>query len=960
MKPLFISLVLTMLVYKCAALGIDPFVVKTDIYGSFTIAKKGKVAALMLSENEHAGVGRAVTNLQNDLKQVTGIAPLILTDKTSAMPIIIGTIGHSKLIDQLISTNKINVAGIAGNWESTLIQVVEKPFPGVEMALVIAGSDKRGTIYGVYELSYQIGVSPWYYWADVPIKKAATLYALAGRRVISSPAVKYRGIFLNDEAPALSGWSKKQFGGFNHQFYEKVFELILRLKGNYLWPAMWGSAFADDDKLNPVLADEYGVVIGTSHHEPLTRAHDEWRRIGGGKWNYEQNPQQLREFWETGLKRVADKEQLITIGMRGDGDEPMSAGTATALLERIVKDQREIIEKVTHKPAAETPQVWALYKEVQDYYDKGMRVPDDVTLLLADDNWGNIRKLPKLNEAPRKGGYGIYYHFDYVGGPRNYKWINTNPIQKIWEQMHLAYEYQANQIWIVNVGDLKPMEFPMEFFLDYAWAPDAIPSAQLKNYTIQWATKQFGDEYAPQIAELIDLSSKYNGRVKPELLQQDTYSLLHYREFENVVADFKRLYQKAKFIDGKLLVNQRDAYYQLVLHPIEASTNLYELYFTVAKNKLAASQGRASTNSLAKRVDSLFKRDAEISKYYNKIMAKGKWDHMMDQTHIGYTSWQQPEKNIMPEVIILTPTEVSKNNWGVSIEGKQSAYYQNQNEVFNLPIFDRLHQSRYFDIFNAFNVPIKKFNYQITGPSYVHINKPKGEVIEEERIELGINWDKAPAGKTNAEVLITGENGSTIKISITINNPINEQKFTGFIASDGVVAMEATSYSRAINSRPILWKTIPNYGKTNGGVMPVPVTSPPQNVNATTPHLEYDIYVDTIGTFDLYSYISPTIDFTGGEGLRFAVSIDDEKPIKIDIGEDYKTDKQWEKSVANSIKIFKTQLKLNVAGKHVIKYWMINPGVVVQKLVLDLGGLKPSYLGPPETFVSDNKNLTKY
>ncbi|RZL50758.1 MAG: glycosyl hydrolase [Pedobacter sp.] len=932
----------------CFAAGADPFIAKTYTLGSFTLAKKGEVSSIFVSDNEMLGVVKAARNLQSDLQKVTGINPIFGNDKVSRMSIIIGTIGTSKIIDQLVENNKINVAGIAGKWESTLIEVVKNPLPGVDSALVIAGSDKRGTIYGIYELSYQIGVSPWYYWADVPVKTNENLYAIFGRHVISSPAVKYRGIFLNDEAPALSGWAHKEFGGFNSKFYEKVFELILRLKGNYLWPAMWGNAFNDDDKMNPVLADEYGVVIGTSHHEPLTRAHDEWKRYKGGKWNYEQNGQQLREFWESGLKRVADKEQIITVGMRGDGDEPMSTGTATALLEKIVKDQREIIEKVTKKPASATPQIWALYKEVQDYYDKGMRVPDDVTLLLADDNWGNIRKLPKLNEAPRTGGYGIYYHFDYVGDPRNYKWLNTNPIQKIWEQMNLAYEYNANQIWIVNVGDLKPMEFPIEFFLDYAWSPDAIPAEKLKSYTQNWAKKQFGNEYAVQIAELMDLYGKYSGRIKPELLNDTTYSLVNYNEFETVVSDFSALAVKAKFINDKLPPNQKDAFYQLILHPIEALSNLYELYYTVAKNKLYAKQSRNATNLMADAALLLYKKDEDITNYYNKVMANGKWDHMMDQTHIGYTYWQQPEKNSMPETARIATV---KDGLGLSIEGCPYNWFEKELIAAQLPTFDYYtNLSHYLELFNTGNGMVK---YDIKSPVFVSVSSRKGEVKIEERINLTIDWSKAPAGKTIQQIVISGNDGSKFKLPITIDNRrFVDQKINAFLPEDGYISIEAPNYTKAINSRPIFWKTIPGYGKTSGGVIPVPVTSPVQKLDVNTPHLEYDIYVHESGTFNLHSYISPTIDFTNTDGLKFAVSIDDATPTIVNISADYKTEAAWRKSVADNIKIFKTALKIDKPGKHTIKYWMVSPAVVLQKLVLDLGGLKPSYLGPPETFVS--------
>jgi hypothetical protein len=294
---------------------------------------------------------------------------------------------------------------------------------------VIAGSDKRGTIYGIYEISEQIGVSPWYWWADVPVARRDSIHIRPGRVVVDSPVVRYRGIFLNDEAPALTGWVHEKFGAFNHEFYAHVFELLLRLRANYIWPAMWlPRAFADDDPGNARLADEYGIVMGTSHHEPMMRAHDEWNRFGKGPWDYSKNDAVLREFWRGGYERSKNYETITTLGMRGDGDEAMSEETNTALLERIVADQRAIISVISGKPLSEVPQLWALYKEVQGYYERGMRVPDDVTLLWCDDNWGNIRRLPTPAERARPGGAGVYNHFDYVGGPRNYKWMNVTPI----------------------------------------------------------------------------------------------------------------------------------------------------------------------------------------------------------------------------------------------------------------------------------------------------------------------------------------------------------------------------------------------------------------------------------------------------------------------------------------------------------------------------------------------------
>jgi len=622
----------------------------------FPISENKISTPIFLSKNDHSGVLRVAKMFQEDISRVTGIKPKLIADKmpSEGLAIIVGTIGKNDLIDKLIEDNKIDVSSIEGKGETFLIQTVKNPLDNVDEALVIAGSDKRGTIYGMFDLSYAIGVSPWYYWADVPIKKKENIFIVRGRYSKGTPKVKYRGIFINDEAPALTGWTYENFEGFNSKFYDKVFELILRLKGNYLWPAMWQPRmFYEDDPQNAVLANEYGIVMGTSHHEPLTRAHAEWARFGSGPWNYGTNANELRKFWKEGMERRGDGETLVTIGMRGDGDEAMSEGTAIELLETIVKDQRQIIEDVTHKPASETPQVWALYKEVQDYYDKGMQVPDDVTLLFCDDNWGNIRKLPELDAKPRQGGYGIYYHYDYVGGPRNYKWINTTQIERVWEQMHLAYEHDVNNIWIVNVGDIKPMEFPIEFFLDYAWNPEKWNTNNLQDYYTQWAEKQFGNQFSEEIADMLRKYTKFNARRKPELLNIPAYSFTNFYEADNIVEDYNALAKKAKDLSEKLPQDYRDAYYQLVEYPIIASANLNELYIAAEKNKLFAEQGRPLANEYAQKVKDLFVNDSMMSLYYNKTMANGKWNHMMDQTHIGYTYWQQPRFNTIPKTILV-------------------------------------------------------------------------------------------------------------------------------------------------------------------------------------------------------------------------------------------------------------------------------------------------------------------
>ncbi|HLY17588.1 MAG TPA: glycosyl hydrolase 115 family protein, partial [Bryobacteraceae bacterium] len=407
------------------ALGQPKYIELTARPGSFAIAQGKSCATIYVDAADYPGVIRAAGDLQADIERVTGCRPALTHERGGAAhTIVVGSLEKIPLVKQLVDT-----AAIDGKGESFVTQVAGGN-------LVIAGSDKRGTIYGIYDLSEQIGVSPWYWWADVPVVHRDALFVKPGRFVQGEPAVKYRGIFLNDEAPALSGWTREKFGGFNHQFYVKVFELLLRLKGNYLWPAMWGSAFNEDDPLNPKLADEYGIVMGTSHHEPMLRAQQEWKRHGQGPWNYATNAEVLRKFWDEGIQRNKAYEGIVTLAMRGDGDLPMAEGgdmqANMRLLEKIVADQRDILTRYFGQDLSKVPQDWALYKEVQAYYEAGMRVPDDVTLLWCDDNWGNIRRLPTAEERKRRGGAGIYYHFDYVGGPRNYKWLNTVPITKVW------------------------------------------------------------------------------------------------------------------------------------------------------------------------------------------------------------------------------------------------------------------------------------------------------------------------------------------------------------------------------------------------------------------------------------------------------------------------------------------------------------------------------------------------
>jgi hypothetical protein len=921
------------------------------VSGALALVEDARPTSILADEEDFAGVLRAARALRTDLSTVAGSEAVYSTAASAEntdTAIIVGSIGRSARVDRILREKNIDVRDVSGRWETYLLQVVDNPEPGIERALLIAGSDKRGTIFGIYELARRLGVSPWQWWADVPVPKRTTLHIAPGR-FIDAPAVRYRGIFLNDEDPALGGWIRATYGGPHHGFYERVFELILRLKGNYLWPAMWGRAFHDDDPLNPKLADEYGVVIGTTHHEPMLRAHVEWERYGKGPWDYARNPEVLREFWRRGIERAKDYESVVTLGMRGDGDEPMSQNTAIDLLERIVADQRKMLAEVTGKPAEQTPQIWALYKEVQDYFDAGMDVPDDVTLLFSDDNWGNLRRLPKPGEE-RGGGYGVYYHFDYVGGPRNYKWLNTTQIERVWEQLHLAHAYGADRLWIANVGDLKPMEFPISFFLDYAWNPDAFPLERLRAYPTEWAAEQFGAQHAEAIGELLTRYTQYNARRKPELITPDTYSLTHFGEAQRIETGWDVLAGRTLAAGAALPAAWRDAYFQLVEYPVRASANLNKLYFAAARNRLYAAQGRAATNTQATEVARLFARDAELARIYEQDIAGGKWIHMMSQPRFGYTSWQQPEKNIAPET--KTIGIPAKASMGVAVDGDERAWPGAPGR----PTLPSRHpysaNPQAIEVFNRGSLP---FSYKVTtSTSWLHVHPAEGKLIEQTTLRVEIDWARVPKGEHVAHVVVRGSDGSKICVDVPVLNPAMLEAISGFVEDDGQIAIEAQHYARAVAPFGLDWKTIPHLGRTLSGVMPWPVTASAQNPgNVDGARLEYPIHLFQAGEIEVRVVLSPTLDFQHRGGLRFAVSIDDETPqivtMKSDPTPGHAYFSAWERAVSDSVYVARSRHHVERAGAHTLKLWRVDSGMVFQRIELLRGADRASYLGPPES-----------
>lgn len=966
------------------ALGTKSYITAEKHGSVFTLSSSGKPAPLCVSSKDFAGVRLIMSRyFAGDIEQVTGTAPGIFVDQIpkSIEIVIVGTIGMNPVIDGLISKKKLDVNGVAGERETFLIQSVDTPLPGVERALVIAGSDKRGTIYGMFDISEKIGVSPWHWWADVPVKRHKNLYVLPGRHTDGPPSVKYRGIFLNDEWPALTNWIIAKYGtikprtdppippgvgNYGHEFYERIFEVLLRLKANYLWPAMWNNAFNEDDTLNARLADEYGIVMGTSHQEPMLRAQKEWDRRYKqtlGSWNYAKYPEVMENFWREGVRRNKHFESIITMGLRGADDTPMAPGGPDAnmtLMEKIVKVQRGIITEEVDPDVTKVPQMWCLYKEVQDFYNAGMRVPDDVTLLWAEDNWGNIRRLPTAEERKRSGGAGIYYHFDYHGGPRSYQWINTNPIPKIWDQMSLAKQYGADGIWIVNVGHFKGYEFPVEYFMSLAWNSDRWTNDNIGEFTRLWSEREFGPEYSAEIAEIITRYTMYNGRRKPELLSPATYSLVNYNEADKVVSDYNEIADKAQDIYGELPPEMRDAFYELVLFPTKACAIVNELYVTAGKNMLYAKQGRASTNDMAEKTRDLFSADTSLMGYFNRELAGGKWNHFMDQTHLGYTNWQDPPTNSLRAIDLKVVDVPDSAIMGVAIEGSESAW-PGSTEAPLLPAFDSFNrQQHYIEIFNRGKT---QFKYTaIADKPWIKISSGSGTIDKQTRLMIGIDWKNKSSGNDSGSVRITGTNTEVV-IGVKALNPeeVSRNSLEGFVEGQGVVSIEAEHYTNKTDAGAGRWIKIAHYGHTLSGMRATsPADAPATSPGKDSPSLEYKMYLFTAGEVGVEGTFGPTLNFIHDRPLRYAMSFDDETPQVVTlVPADYNAqngNRDWELSVMNNGRRSSTTHMISKPGYHTLKVRMIDPGVVLEKIVVTCpkdstsGGVRPSYLGPPESY----------
>lgn len=943
------------------------------------LVKGRETAQIYIDRNglDYEGLELVANSFVQDIQLITNKTLKVNFDfnQLSGTVLIIGSVGNNALIDQLVLDNKLDVTDIQGKWEVFKIAYIEQPFAGITKAVVIVGSDKRGTIYGTYHLSGLIGISPWVYWADVaPVKKENLSIEITQLNMASKePSVKYRGIFLNDEWPSLGNWVTNQFGGFNELFYSKVFELILRLKGNYLWPAMWSAVFSEDGKqfnlANAELAHKYGIVIGTSHHEPMCRSGEEWSKTYEQyaqkyDWDFRANREAISKFWEDGVERNKNFDNIITLGMRGERDSSLRLELSEniELLKDIIITQKKILQE---KELEDAPKVLMVYKEVERCWHGNDEVEglekwnelEDVTVMLCDDNFGNVRTLPNVEDRDRKSGWGMYYHFDYHGGPRSYEWINSTQLERTWEQLTMAYEYGIQDIWIVNVGDLKPQELPISYFMDLAYDFDTFGKNgrnQTSAYIDNWVKQQFGGHVPvkklEQISSILKDYTKMNSSCKPELLDQYTYSTEHYNEAEQIFAKAFDLAKRA-YDDDDIPDVVKDAYYQLVGYPAVATANIHILHTSVAFNEKFANRENPSSyaNWYAQIIEQAIKADQWLEEKYNKEIAGGKWNGMMSSPHIGFVSWNADGWQYPAAKYIALNKE---EKMILDIEGCQQSYTTGE---AMLPAFTNINNESYSLLIS--NGGSESFSYSIsTTVDWLNVENTIGNIVIGKQIMVSVDWSKLQCD-AQAQLVINGA-GQSIKVNV-LAKWIDTSGLSNmnFIEQNGVLSIEAEHAFLISSKSNRQWQLIENYGKHLSALKVYPDVYEPLSI-IDAPYVEYKVQINEPGEYAITLYTAPTNNLTTVVELKYGVTVDDQQEVIVNsLAEDFiaghPNKGSWGRGVIENIHQSTSNHNLEL-GVHSIKIYSIDAGLVIQKLVIAKQALPRSWFGPPESYYVGN------
>lgn len=948
---------------------------------AFTLASPRQTAAILYDASDAAVVKRAAELFAADVEAVTGRRPQVTSATGETGPaVIVGTVGGSALIRRLSEAGKIDTAPLEGAWERYLIQTVANPLPGIRKALVIAGSDRRGAAYGLFTLSELIGVSPWYWWADVPVKKHAALHVDAPPTYSQTPSVRYRGIFLNDEDWGLTPWASQTFeperGNIGPRTYAKVCELLLRLKANYLAPAMHPvSTSFNQIPENKLVADTFAIVMGSTHCEPLLlNTASEWDTQTMGPWNYDKNKEGINRVLTQRVRENSPYENVYTLALRGLHDGAMSTTLPmhekVRMLQQALLDQRQILAENIDRPVETVPQAFTPYKEVLEIYSNGLELPDDITIVWPDDNYGYMKRLSGVREQRRTGRSGVYYHVSYLGVPHSYLWFSTTPPSLMYEELRKAYDTTADRLWLVNCGDLKGSEMQVSLFLDMAWDIGRFTADNVVSYPARWLAGIFGEAYYDRLEAMTREHLRLAFPRKPEYmgwgyhwnrfdhnceqLTDTDFSFTNYDEAQRRLEAYRQLGARAEALLHEIGDEARPAFYQLVYYPLRGAELMNRMTLGGQRNRWYARQGRAATNAVRDEVQRCYDSLQVITRGYNSLLG-GKWNHMMSmrQNYDGVSAYFN-----LPH--LATHDAAGAPRLALQVAGEDVT---GARAFHALPAFDNYLRRTYpVEIYNRGGGTLA-WTAHASEP-WVVLSKSTGKTADEERITVGIDWVKAPSGNAVPAQIVFRAGEQSEKVLVSLFNPTapSRAELRGiYVENNGCVSIPAAGCHRVRENDRIKITAVEDLGIEGPALQLGDPTAPLQIFRSRdVPCAEYDFYAFDAGSVDVYTYVLPTFplhadrDFRIGENTntdtKYSVQIDD-GALATPSSSHVEYSQVWFESVLRNCAVNKSTLHIDKPGRHTLRIRVGDPGIVLQKIVLDFGGMKRSYLGPQSTLI---------
>lgn len=948
---------------------------------AFTLASPRQTAAILYDASDAAVVKRAAELFAADVEAVTGRRPQVTSAAGETGPaVIVGTVGGSALIRRLAEAGKIDTAPLEGAWERYLIQTVANPLPGIRKALVIAGSDRRGAAYGLFTLSELIGVSPWYWWADVPVKKHAALHVDAPPTYSQTPSVRYRGIFLNDEDWGLTPWASQTFeperGNIGPRTYAKVCELLLRLKANYLAPAMHPvSTSFNQIPENKLVADTFAIVMGSTHCEPLLlNTASEWDTKTMGPWNYDKNKEGINRVLTQRVRENSPYENVYTLALRGLHDGAMSTTLPmhekVRMLQQALLDQRRILAENIDRPVETVPQAFTPYKEVLEIYSNGLELPDDITIVWPDDNYGYMKRLSGVREQRRTGRSGVYYHVSYLGVPHSYLWFSTTPPSLMYEELRKAYDTTADRLWLVNCGDLKGSEMQVSLFLDMAWDIGRFTADNVVTYPARWLAGIFGEAYYDRLEAMTREHLRLAFPRKPEYmgwgyhwnrfdhnceqLTDTDFSFTNYDEAQRRLEAYRQLGARAEALLHEIGDEARPAFYQLVYYPLRGAELMNRMTLGGQRNRWYARQGRAATNAVRDEVQRCYDSLQVITRGYNSLLG-GKWNHMMSmrQNYDGVSAYFN-----LPH--LATHDAAGAPRLALQVAGEDVT---GARAFHALPAFDNYLRRTYpVEIYNRGGGTLA-WTAHASEP-WVVLSKSAGKTADEERITVGIDWEKAPSGNAVPAQIVFRAGEQSEKVLVSLFNPTapSRAELRGiYVENNGCVSIPAAGCHRVRENDRIKITAVEDLGIEGPALQLGDPTAPLQIFRSRdVPCAEYDFYAFDAGSVDVYTYVLPTFplhadrDFRIGENTntdtKYSVQIDD-GALATPSSSHVEYSQVWFESVLRNCAVNKSTLHIDKPGRHTLRIRVGDPGIVLQKIVLDFGGMKRSYLGPQSTLI---------